>query len=119
MNGIFLDDERIPTDVKWLMLPDINWTVINRAVDFKFFLAVEEKLDEYTYSFDHDIDSFDSSGNETTGYHCLQELIGRCLDLKLNIPICYFHSKNPIGINNMKLYYENVKKLKAEGFFDE
>jgi len=109
MLGIFLDDERFPADVTWVKYPDgIKWTIVRTWYDFVFELS--ELTGEFCVSFDHDIQSYDETGKEFTGYDCIKHLIDVCIDSEKAIPVCYFHTQNPIGLKNMVSYYENAKK---------
>ena len=38
-------------------------------------------------------------------------MIGIFLDDERN-PECFFHSNNPVGLINMRTYYQNAKKFK-------
>lgn len=110
MIGLFLDDERVPQDVTWIGYPDdIEWYSFNRMSDFLF--AVFNMEGEYILSFDHDLAEFDLSGNENTGYVALKAVIDYCMNSGLPIPVCYFHTQNPIGRGNMKYYYENALRV--------
>ena len=105
--NIFLDDERWPADVKWVRLPYVDWTVVRCQYDFK--MLIETEMPEII-SFDHDIHYYDEEGNEVTGYTLLQWLIDYCFENNITIPVCYFHSMNPIGCKNMQTYYDNALK---------
>ncbi len=109
MIGIFLDDERFPEDVTWIKYPDgIEWYIVRRMNDLLF--AIMNLDEEYCISFDHDIQDFNTFGDENTGYTCLKNVVSFCMDTNRSIPICYFHTKNPIGLKNMYQYYENALK---------
>lgn len=105
--SIFLDDERIPTDVTWIELPDIKWSIIRDFEWFKFY--INGGMPEYI-TFDHDLQDFNEDGTENTGYTCLKWLVDYCIDHDMMLPVCFFHSMNPIGVKNMKSYYENALK---------
>ena len=111
MYGIFLDDERNPEDVYWIDYQhNIQWFVVNRAVDFMFAVSnLEESVSEYCFSFDHDIQSYTLAGNEVTGYDCLKYLVDYCLNSGYRMPgKVWFHTQNPIGWKNMRSYYLNA-----------
>ena len=112
MFNIFLDDERFPSDVTWINLPDVKWVVLRTSFDFKFFIE-EAGMSNIGYiSFDHDINDYSgANGSEVTGYDLLKWLIDNDLG---NLPKCLFHSKNPIGKKNMEMYYNNYLKHKAK-----
>ncbi len=54
--GLFLDDERVPSDVTWVdYLDKIEWTVVRTYAEFLEHM----KMGVYSYySFDHDIQDF-------------------------------------------------------------
>ena len=104
--GLFLDDERNPCDVKWIKLPEgVEWTIVRNFGEFT--QAIESN--EITFdviSFDHDLGDTPKSGQD-----CVKWLANRMFDLKLeSIPKCYFHSKNPVGLGNMSVYWKNAVK---------
>lgn len=50
---------------------------------------------------------------EKTGLDCVKYLINRILDNKnIELPICNFHSANPVGNDNMKTLWNNFLKYK-------
>ena len=125
MKGLFLDDERNPSEVVWINYPtNLAWTVVRTYSEF-----CDELENGYdVYSFDHDIQDFyhiqkgtlrgvsaygnvyyeeDVSG-EHTGLSCLRELIEfkqLCIGFH-EVKDVWFHTKNPIGLNNMKVEWE-------------
>lgn len=110
MIGIFLDDERNPEDVFWIDYPEITWSVVRTKAGFDELVQLMNVLgQEYVVSFDHDIQEF-QGGVETTGYDCLKSLVDFCLDTGAKLPVCFFHTQNPVGKQNMQSYYENAKK---------
>ena len=114
MIGIFLDDERNPDDVTWMQYapsyPSIQWTVVRNKSQFdnmvEFILGVGIEI---VVSFDHDLQDFTDS-KENTGYDCLKSLVNFCIDNGTQLPVCFFHTQNPVGKANMRAYYENAKK---------
>lgn len=107
--SIFLDDERIPTDVTWLKLPDTLWYVARTYQAFIDGIKLQG-MPEYI-TFDHDLQDFNEDGTENTGYTCLKWLVDYCIDHDMMLPVCFFHSMNPIGVKNMKSYYENALRF--------
>lgn len=106
--NIFLDDERHPFDISW---GDINYSLnswyLVRNYD-AFLKAVEEYWPDMI-SMDNDL------GEEKEGYDCLKWLIEYAMDHDLILPKIYFHSKNEVAVDNMKVYLNsfnrsNVKK---------
>lgn len=104
MKGLFLDDTRNPEDVTWMIYPpNIQWTIVRTYDDF----MIEVSCTNYDIiTFDHDIQDF-FEGKEYTGYDCLKFLINMSDAYNTPLPKCLFHSKNPIGKENMKCYYNN------------
>ncbi|MFK4136489.1 cyclic-phosphate processing receiver domain-containing protein [Pseudomonas luteola] len=114
--GIFLDDERVPSDVTWIDYPtNIEWIVVRDYVGFT--KAIEEHhSDSLLISFDHDLQDFDACGEERKGMHCIRWLGEYCMDNGLKMPTCLFHSKNIPGRENMQSYYLNaVKNINCQG----
>lgn len=111
MIGIFLDDERNPEDVTWVnnYPTEIEWYVVRRMNDFLFCIFNMED-EGYVISFDHDIQDYDLTGKEMTGYDCLKSMVDFCLGSGKPLPTCFFHTQNPVGKANMIAYYENAKK---------
>lgn len=107
MIGIFLDDERNPEDVTWIKYPkDIEWYVLRRMCDFQFSVMMIEE--PFIVSFDHDLQDF-TNGVEHTGYDCVKWLVDYCIEHNKDLPICFFHTKNPIGLTNMLSYMYNAE----------
>lgn len=102
MKGIFLDDERVPSDVKWLKYPSgIEWVVVRNSQEF---FEQFQKINPDIVSFDHDLQECDEHEVETTGYNILVDMLFICQDEKLRIPECVFHTMNPIGKEKMVGY---------------
>ena len=104
-NGLFLDDERVPSQVKWVELPkDVNWTIVR---NFDEFVDAVQHNSFDVISFDHDL----GDAKTKTGQDCVKWLVNYMFDLKLElIPKCYFHTKNPVGLGNMSVYWKNAVK---------
>jgi len=113
---IFLDDERSPSQVKWVdygLNPKFKcFTSYSAFVDSVVWHIENNK--EILVSFDHDIQQEDWDGNEVTGYHCLQIIVRECFNRKLPLPKCVFHTMNLIGKENMEAYYQNALKFEME-----
>lgn len=122
--NLFLDDERVPLDVKWIDLPLVNWII---ARSFSDFVDIINKNGlPKIISFDHDLADehyreFINSKNgefnynkmkEKTGYDCVKFLIDYCIDNNLDLPEYYIHTMNPIGRENMNSLLESYKKSK-------
>ena len=106
MKGLFLDDERFPNEVTWENYPEnIEWDI---ARTVKEFLDLIRTGSYGIISFDHDLQDFDETGNENTGYTAVKQLVIFVMYRGTKIPQkCYFHTKNPIGKENMQSYWEN------------
>lgn len=109
--GLFLDDERSPTDVSWLKYPpNTEWQIVR---DYDSFVKEMTKPWDLI-SFDHDIQCW-HSGEEYTGYDCLKALIGYAIDnLSYQIPECIFHTANPVGRENMKSFHQTYLRVFGE-----
>lgn len=107
---VFLDDERSPSDAYWMnynhQATDV-WIVVRTYKQFKAVVEAYKNFDSFVFSFDHDIQDF-VGGKEYTGKDCLNFLCCYCLGYGVKIPECLFHSKNPIGVDNMKCLYQNA-----------
>lgn len=110
---IFLDDERNFEDVTWVnyhKYKDVH--IVRRMCDFIFVVTQIEDLENYDFSFDHDIQDF-SCDVEHTGYDCVKWLCEYALDNGLNLSdnVFYYHTQNPIGKKNMESYMTNFIKV--------
>lgn len=127
---IFLDDERLPKDVKWVDLPPYPYTVIRNYANF---VALINQLGLPKFiSFDHDLglEHYDDANKrfqlmidkdidysqfkEKTGYHCAQYLIGYCTEYKLSLPEYLVHSQNPVGKANILSLLSGFKQFQRE-----
>lgn len=99
---IFLDDERNHGDVFWvnynliLKTDRVRWVTVRNYSEF--IEAIQKNVVDMI-SFDHDL------GIGKTGYDCLKRLIEVCEASRLEIPTCVFHTKNPVGKQNMEQLY--------------
>ncbi len=112
IKGLFLDDERMPPDVTWINYPEsIDWTVV-RSYD-EFFYEFHRHTFR-VFSFDHDIQDSNHRGGELTGYVVLKAMLYTFLTTPrgfFTLPEqVFFHTKNPIGKENMKSYWKNFCK---------
>lgn len=94
--ALFLDDERKPSDVTWVELPDVEWHIVRTFWDFRKWIA-EHGIPEIV-SFDHDL------GDPTyDGKKCAEFLYGICIMDDIPFPSKYFiHSMNPVGALNIE-----------------
>lgn len=101
---LFLDDIRVPSQVKWVDLPPANWVIVRSYEDF--VKTIESKGVPVFVSFDHDL-SMDAMiaanrgeiyrGPEKTGLDCAFWLFQKCASEGLKFPQWACHSINPIG----------------------
>lgn len=116
--NLFLDDERIPKDVKWVRLPESAWVIVRNYR--QFFDTIVERGIPLMASFDHDLQDFDSCGEEWTGYDCLSMLLKECDYNQSDLPTCYFHTMNVVAKKRMQELYEDYKEhLKKQDDFIE
>jgi hypothetical protein len=110
--GIILDDERYYEQITWVALPE-NYYIVRNPVDFIFQVRLPFIIP--WVSFDHDLGWFNKEGREVKGYQCIK---WPCRHLDRNpskpIPKVYFHSKNPIGVDDMRFYWNNWLKTQPE-----
>lgn len=124
---LFLDDERIPNQVKWVEMPIGPWIIVR---DYSSFIrhVTDFGLPSFV-SFDHDLADehypcFEPKGGidnmkeisynkykEKTGYDCAKWLCEYCHDHNLIFPEYQVHSMNPIGRENIRSFIENFKSI--------
>ena len=108
---IFLDDERHFRDVSWLdYQQEFAMILIYRtAHDFIEAIASLDNLQDFAFSFDHDLQSFDQYGQEQTGYDCVKALCELTLQQEWDPKLLqvFVHSKNPVGRENIEQYVKN------------
>lgn len=126
---LFLDDERIPRQVKWVELPLGPWIIVR---SYKEFVEYIERHGMPNFiSFDHDLSwehypAFEKDGGikspkvipydiytEKTGYDCAKWLIDYCEDNELPLPKWAVHSMNPIGKQNITSLFDNYQRFKS------
>jgi len=112
LRGLFLDDERNPSDVTWENYPsDVDWTIVR---SYQEFLQHACACNWDVVSFDHDIQSYEGN-RERTGYDCLKYFLDT--DAYHNCRegmMLFFHSKNPVGKKNMLQYWASYDKFMSE-----
>lgn len=125
---MFLDDERIPSQVTWVDIPRDRPYEVVRNFD-EFVCSIETHGVPKFVSFDHDLAdehyavmlkeveakftlfvnddqgglnvSFDY-GKEKTGYDCAKWLVEYCQDNSINFPDYQVHSMNPVGSERIR-----------------
>ena len=128
--NLFLDDERIPHDVKWIELPLVEWTIARSYTDFTRIvssLGLPRRV-----SFDHDLadqhypwtpenqEAYKNAKDplvipydkykEKTGYECAKWLVAYCIERGYTFPEYFVHTMNPIGKENIIQYIESYRK---------
>lgn len=113
-NILFLDDERNPEDVTWVVYPEnAEFTVVRNREEFQWAVLSNTRFD--IFSLDHDLQDYEKFRRaENTGYSLLCELV--YLDpSKMPKTTVIAHSKNPVGktsIENMwRFFKENEWRL--------
>lgn len=108
---LFLDDERMPSHVNWVKLPEANWIIVRSLEEFKA-KVIELGVPEFV-AFDHDLcfghynycqtsqDALDLSKKGPTGYDCAVWLIEHCKLNKSEPPMWSCHTRNEMGKYNI------------------
>jgi hypothetical protein len=133
---IFLDDERVPSHVKWITLPAIppsNWTIVRSFDEFKMLIDSLDDCPEFV-TFDHDLadehykvmqaevkhtffknDNQDGMnftfdyGKEKTGYECAKYFVEVAINKGWKIPEYTVHSLNPVGRERIQQYLASAR----------
>ena len=124
--NLFLDDERRPSQVTWVNLPLVEWTVVK---NYDAFVQVISSLGmPRRISFDHDLAAehyrpsmydddkhynnyyTDGTFKEKTGHECAKWLVQYCVNRGEKIPEYFVHTLNPIGKQNIISVLESYKK---------
>lgn len=122
---LFLDDIRLPEQVKWVELPLGPWIIVRNYDEFVKHI-IKNGLPSYI-AFDHDLADehyrpsmynkdghytnyyTDGTFKEKTGYDCAKWLIEYCMNNNRIFPEYEVHSMNPIGKINIRSIVENFK----------
>lgn len=120
MKYLFLDDERMPKDVTWLLIGGPG----GRVADWHIVRSVNEAIEWVknngfpdVISFDHDLSFEHYAGDfsgENTGYNFAKWLIEYDMDtgtMPSNF-IFTVHSMNPIGSENIRNLLSNYIRQK-------
>ena len=97
MWGLFLDDERFPSDKD----PIKDWVIartVNEAQDL-----IRDFGMPYRMSLDHDLGK-----GIPTGYDFIKWLVEQDMDDVIDIDVIiyfYVHSQNPVGAENIRSYF--------------
>lgn len=127
MNKLFLDDERKPSDVKWVVMPLGPWDTVRNYKEFVDHIS-KNGLPPFV-SFDHDLavehyrasmynsdrhyNNYYTDGTfkEMTGYQCAKWLIEYCIEKKQKFPSYQIHTMNPIGRENIQTIIQSAKRV--------
>ena len=113
---IFLDDYRVPNDVKWVRLPfAADWVIVRNYSEF--LALIKDMKEPPTFvAFDHDLADAHYNGDFTTG-----ELTGLdCAKAMVDIgvengwthwPEFVVHSLNPVGRVNIQNCLMDARNL--------
>lgn len=119
---LFLDDERQPSDVVWLKLPDIEWVIVRNYNEFTKqiqsngmpdFVSFDRDLADEHYVDDKDLDK-EMILSEKTGEDCLSWLICYCLEKNQQFPKYALHTMNIIGKEKMQWSLRDLKRFHPE-----
>lgn len=96
---IFLDDERHFHEVSWIDYQQQFAMVLIYRTAQNFIDAISglNNIQDYVFSFDHNIQSYDEHGDVLTSDDCVQVLCERILEQQWNPKDLNFivHSQNP------------------------
>ena len=116
--NLFLDDERMPTEVTWENIPHtVEWTIVRNYREFCHIL--ESKGLPEMVSFDHDLQDYSPHyPKERTGLDCARYMINFCRAHDLDLPNQYWvHSMSPVGRMNIRrelFSYEEERAMREE-----
>ena len=118
---LFLDDIREPTDVTWVRLPAVPWTIVRSYKEFRTTIW-NKGIPEFV-AYDHDLaDTHYGSMNhggaidydnltEKTGYDCAKLLCNECMKANVKHPEFVVHSMNTVGADNIRAYIKQLNKF--------
>jgi len=122
MKYLFLDDERMPKDVTWLLIGGVghwstDWNIV-RSYDEAIAWVTENGFPN-VISFDHDLGLMhyaNDYSDEKTGYHFANWLVEYDMDTDTMPENFKFtvHSKNPTGSENIRELLNNYIRVKKE-----
>ena len=122
MKYLFLDDDRLPKDVTWLLIGGVgSW-----GADWHIVRSYDEAVEWVTthgfpdvISFDHDLGLMHYANDYSdgkTGYDFAKWLVEYDLDTG-TMPTTFsftVHSKNPTGSENIRKLLNNYLRVKKE-----
>lgn len=122
---LFLDDERVPGDVTWRLLPSAVYHIVRNYDEFvdsitnyglPVFVTFDHDLADEHYGaiteYEHDDGDMKKtfSFTEKTGFDCAKFLVDYCIQHSLQFPVYEVHSMNPVGAERIRLYIEWAKR---------
>jgi len=121
MKYLFLDDERMPKDVTWLLIGGVgsrgaDWHIV-RSVNEAIAWVKENGFPD-VISFDHDLAMEHYAGDfsgQNTGHDFAKWLVDYDMDTHTMPNNFYFtvHSKNPTGAENIRCLLESYIRHRA------
>jgi len=122
MKYLFLDDERMPADVKWLLIGGVG----SRGADWQIVRSYDEAIKWVqdngfpdVISFDHDLGLMHYANDYSdgkTGYDFAKWLVEYDMDTN-SMPVKFsftVHSKNPTGTINIESILDNYIRYKRK-----
>lgn len=103
MTYLFLDDERVPEDVTWVLLPPGQPIIVRTQEEFQRYLLANGI--PHHISFDNDLG--DGFGE---GIECAKWMTERIMDGDLALPDDFdftVHSKNPVAADRIMSLLDN------------
>jgi hypothetical protein len=110
MRMLFLDDMRVPSDVKWVRLYEGEYDIVRSYAEFCDYIERFGIPD--VISFDNDL-----GPGVLEGYHCAQWLVERFIYLDYTLPEDFrftVHSMNPIAADRIKSLLFNALSVYHE-----
>lgn len=122
---LFLDDERMPSYVTWVKLPQpTEWVIVRNYQQFVDYVT-KHGIPAHI-SYDHDLADIHytksivinnegegqfeyNESEEKTGYHCAKWMVNYCRERDIEHPNYTVHSMSFIGKENIIKYIENYK----------
>ena len=114
--SLFLDDERVPSQVTWVKIPEQKTWILARSYD-EFIDRVKRYGVPLYVSFDHDLGDHDYAAaargdedfhGEKTGFDCAMWLVDYCHENDIQFPQYQVHSMNPVGAKKIRDYIMNA-----------
>lgn len=132
---LFVDDTRFPTEVAKYFEPKNlrteyydHWIIVRNYKDFTNYI-LQKGLPTHL-SLDHDLGKLKErelfqngmskkqarleKKDELNGMDCLKWLIEYLLDNNLEMPVCFVHSQNPVGKENIESLIQSFQKQKMK-----